>query len=340
MTLEDAISLVSARALILNNLETGAMLSVALGAAEVAEYLRDGVELSAINAPEASTLAGDPVAIEQVRRRLEDAGIAARVLPTDRAFHSWMMAPAVPRLVEFVSTITLQPPRIPCISNVTGDWLSVPDSIDPKYWGRHLRLPVRFAAGAATLCSGAPAVLLLEIGAGHSLGSFVRQAGFPAAGTVSTLPAYYERDDGRQVLEAIVAAWLAGVVVSWPQVPGRRRVALPTHPSMRVRDLPKNPRLPSEPNIIEQELVELLRELLRVAEVDRNDSFFELGGNSLSARQLLSRIHMKWKVDLPLRRLFVSPIVAELAIHIEEALVAEIEREGDKGSEVSLVDPS
>jgi phthiocerol/phenolphthiocerol synthesis type-I polyketide synthase E len=370
MTLDEAIALVAARARLLGDLAPGAMLTVALGEAEVARYLEPGVSLSAVNAPEACTLAGEPAAIERVHGRLREAGVAARPLPADRAFHSWMMDPAVPETVRLAGRMALRAPRIPCISNVTGEWLTAGEAVDPAYWGRHLRLPVRFAAGAATLCAGQPP-LLVEIGAGQALGSFVRQAGLPTAGVVATLKAHYEHDDGRQALEAVTAAWLAGVDVAWPSLhlAGRRRVSLPAYPFAKTRHIrhvepgaswPPGPAPAARPadqlagplpgtvtdaapgsvagaprpaaraaptNPVEEELVRIWRELLRVPELGIDDNFFELGGQSLVGVQLLSRIQQTWGVELPLRALFSGPTIAQLALAIEEALVAEIEGE-------------
>src|SRR6185503_11750637 len=89
-----------------------------------------------------------------------------------------------------------------------------------------------------------------------------------------------------------------------------------------------SPAAPSNP--VEEELVQIWRELLRVPAVGVDDNFFELGGQSLVGVQLLSRIRQTWAVELPLRALFAGPTIAELALAIEEALVAEIEGEASE----------
>jgi phthiocerol/phenolphthiocerol synthesis type-I polyketide synthase E len=67
----------------------------------------------------------------------------------------------------------------------------------------------------------------------------------------------------------------------------------------------------------EERLVEIWQSLLGVAPIGIHDSFFELGGQSLLAPQLLLRMHRELDVDFPMRDLFEAPTIAELAVAIE-----------------------
>jgi acyl carrier protein len=73
---------------------------------------------------------------------------------------------------------------------------------------------------------------------------------------------------------------------------------------------------PREPT--EEKLAEIWAAVLRVDRVGIRDNFFELGGHSLLATQLISRVRSAFKIELPLRDLFKSPTVAELAYVINE----------------------
>ncbi len=73
------------------------------------------------------------------------------------------------------------------------------------------------------------------------------------------------------------------------------------------------PRTPAE-----ELLVNLVRSVLKIADAGVNDNFFELGGHSLLATQMLSRIRDAFGVELPLRDFFENPVLADLALKIEQ----------------------
>ncbi|MBB5360914.1 amino acid adenylation domain-containing protein, partial [Rhodanobacter sp. ANJX3] len=64
---------------------------------------------------------------------------------------------------------------------------------------------------------------------------------------------------------------------------------------------------------IEIALAQWWSELLGVAKVGRRDDFFALGGHSLVAMRLLSRLRQRFAIDLPLATVFERPVLAALA---------------------------
>jgi amino acid adenylation domain-containing protein len=73
------------------------------------------------------------------------------------------------------------------------------------------------------------------------------------------------------------------------------------------------PRSPTE-----EILAGIWAEVLKLDQVGVHDNFFELGGHSLLATQIVSRIRSAFSIELPLRHLFQSPTVAEMAVIITE----------------------
>ncbi|UYK86711.1 amino acid adenylation domain-containing protein [Xanthomonas sacchari] len=64
---------------------------------------------------------------------------------------------------------------------------------------------------------------------------------------------------------------------------------------------------------IERALAQIWSELLGVGTVGREDHFFELGGHSLVAARLASRVRALIGVELPLRTVFMHPLLCDLA---------------------------
>ena len=70
---------------------------------------------------------------------------------------------------------------------------------------------------------------------------------------------------------------------------------------------------------IEEIVCGIWEQVLKVSPVGVNDSFFDLGGHSLLATQIMSRVEQLFSVHLPLRTLFETPTVREVARRIEQA---------------------
>jgi acyl-coenzyme A synthetase/AMP-(fatty) acid ligase/acyl carrier protein len=72
-------------------------------------------------------------------------------------------------------------------------------------------------------------------------------------------------------------------------------------------------------NPIEQQLVHLFCEVLKLERVGVHDNFFDIGGHSLLATRVIARIQEAYGVALAVRRFFESPTVEGLALAIGES---------------------
>jgi amino acid adenylation domain-containing protein len=268
LSLEDALLLVAERARLIDDLPAGAMLAVSLPEERVRPLLGGDLDVSAINSPGVCVVSGPEEAVARLRERLDADGVSSRRLPTTHAFHSRAMAPVAPALDRLARSVRLAPPRIPYVSNVTGTWITNGEATDPGYWVRHLRQPVRFAQGLATLWKSSSRVLL-EVGPGFGLSTLALQQAGEVRGDDEeerlALPSLRNEHDRQPdeafLLGALGRLWLAGVDVDWKGFYAherRRRVRLPTYPFERQRYWiePGSPGVDRKPAPQRQEVVE------------------------------------------------------------------------------------
>ncbi len=86
----------------------------------------------------------------------------------------------------------------------------------------------------------------------------------------------------------------------------------------------------------EKSLAAIWTKLLGINRVGINDNYFDLGGDSLLATQLVSQVRRVFEVELPLVDLFQHPTLAELAASIEEIIIDQMEEISDEEAEQLL----
>ncbi|HSR69774.1 MAG TPA: amino acid adenylation domain-containing protein, partial [Acidobacteriota bacterium] len=235
-SLEDALKLVAVRGRLIQRLPAGDMLAVAQSAQELKDRLGSELSLAACNAPGSCVVSGPAAAVNRLREELSESGVACRLLHTSHAFHSPMMDPMLEDFHKEVAKIDLRPPKIPFVSNLTGDWVKPEECTSPRYWVDHLRHTVRFSQGLQTLMSrGKPA--LLEVGPGNTLSALAGRS-FGEAAVPSMGHPKDPRADAFHLAKALAQLWLRGVDVDWGRVKGprrRQRIPLPTYPFSRQR---------------------------------------------------------------------------------------------------------
>ncbi|MEM9292773.1 MAG: amino acid adenylation domain-containing protein [Acidobacteriota bacterium] len=240
-TFEQGLRLVARRGQLVQSLPGGSMVSVHADENRLQELLatlrREGhiLDLAAINRPGVGVVAGSEGATAALRQRLEEEGWIHRALHTSHAFHSAMMEPAQEGFRRAFEGIELQAPKIPFVSNVSGEWIRDEEATSPDYWVRHLRATVRFSQGLEQVLEEASAVLL-EVGPNTHLATLARQ--HPARGAdhvvlSSQRHAREEAADVEALLTAAARLWLAGVPLNWETFYAqqqRLRRSLPGYP--------------------------------------------------------------------------------------------------------------
>ena len=240
MSRDDALFLVAERARLMQQLPGGAMVAIRLPFEQVKSFFGLHLSIAAINTPSATVVSGPYAEVDRLEAQLTENGIAFRRLATSHAFHSEMLDPILGSFETIVKTVRLQPPRIPWVSCLSGDWMTAAQATDPKYWVEQLRRPVNFAQAADKILERSfPA--LLEMGPGRTLGGYVKQSRRNLPDQVVLSSFQQEKDSTIEIesmLHSLGQLWIAGARVNWRQVHGgerRLRIALPTYPFERKR---------------------------------------------------------------------------------------------------------
>ena len=109
--------------------------------------------------------------------------------------------------------------------------------------------------------------------------------------------------------------------------------ALPLLPSGKVDQLALPQPGPERPNLdslfvaprtpVEETLVKIWSEVLGLDQIGIHDDFLDLGGDSLMATQVFSRVVSTFRTDVPLRSFFEAPTVAHMAAVVNQILCGE-----------------
>ncbi|MGW4059745.1 type I polyketide synthase [Amycolatopsis sp. NPDC004747] len=231
-SLADAAALVAARGRLMQALPGGgAMLAVQASEEEVAAAVEGtGLDIAAVNGPASVVVSGDQDAVAAFGARWRDQGRKTRRLRVSHAFHSARMDAMLAAFAEAAAKVTYHAPKIPVVSNVTGEPAAETDLGTPEYWVRHVRGTVRFADGvraAARLHAGP----FVELGPDGVLTALAQET-LGADERVFVAAQRADRPEFASVLLAAGRLHATGTAVDWAAVfaPAKpHRVPLPTY---------------------------------------------------------------------------------------------------------------
>ncbi|MFJ8751530.1 SDR family NAD(P)-dependent oxidoreductase [Streptomyces sp. NPDC102441] len=238
--LPDACRLVAARGAAMQSArDDGAMAALEASEEEVLETLAAGVAIAGVNGPRSVVVSGDEETVSAMIALWSDRGRRTRRLSVSHAFHSAHMDGVLAGFRAELDTVAFHEPRIPVVSNVTGEIATDGQLTSPDYWVTHVREAVRFLDGVRTLrrCG---VTEFVELGPDGVLTAMVGQAlADEATGTdggVAVPMLRSGRGDVETAFAAFAALHVRGVPVDWAAVlPTTAPVPLPRYPFQHRR---------------------------------------------------------------------------------------------------------
>lgn len=348
-TLEDALRIVSIRGKLIQSLPSGSMLSIPLSPDKVRGYLSAELSIAAINGPELCVVSGDTDAIKSLEKKLNEKNINTVILRTSHAFHSRMVEPACELFVEELKKVKFNIPSIPYISNVSGMWITRDEAVDPIYWANHLRDTVSFYKGFETLIADGYRVFL-EVGPENTLCSIINRItrSMDNSAEIHSIPSLghplSKMHDSESFARAIARLTVAGANIDWStfykkeirsRIPitgyafDRKKYWIEPQTDLFITGKDYNTRVSSnneqfeidapakfivkDGDSVEQLMIEVWSEILGYKDLRLLDNFFDLGGDSLKATQLITLINKRFGQKFSLIDLFIDPTIGSMS---------------------------
>jgi acyl transferase domain-containing protein len=235
-SLEDALRIVAQRGKLMQSTAPGKMIAIPLEEAQVRPMLNHDVFISGLNGSQTTVVSGTVTAVTALMETLKKQRVGYLPIKTSHSFHCPAMRPVREALRKTVSAVRLEKPRIPFLSNATGEWIREEQATDPAYWADQMCRAVHIPARDSAVLKSRPWVFL-EVGPGRTLSTVFMQKNVKLADVVSTLSQNSRIDEEQQFYTALGNLWVAGANLDTHRLLEKRgrRVGLPTYPFERSR---------------------------------------------------------------------------------------------------------
>jgi len=194
--------------------ERGTMAAIFADVEKVRAACGDGVSIAALNGSHV-VISGPAAGVREVAEKFE-----GKLLNVANAFHSSLMDPMLDAFESAAAQAPMKRPNIRFVSALTGAEAGG-EVVDPAYWRRHVRQPVRFAECIRNV----NADVFIEIGPKPTLIGMARHV--------------LDRDDAVMLCglnaESLATLYECGIDLDWSAQPKANTVSLPTYPFQRQR---------------------------------------------------------------------------------------------------------
>ncbi|QKV96316.1 SDR family NAD(P)-dependent oxidoreductase [Streptomyces sp. NA02950] len=359
LSLADGIRLIVARARIITEKLSGRGLMAVLDLpADQVDQSR--VAIGAVNSPGTVVISGDPDGVRAAVADCEAREIRARIVPVDYASHCDHVESIRDEVLSGVAGAATTDTGVVFYSTVVAGRVD-PATLDAEYWYRNLREPVRFADTVQALSADGYGVFV-EVSP-HPVLTMHTAATVGSAVVQPTLRR--DEEETHRLLLSMAELYSRGVDLDWRGVfTGARRVPLPTYAFQRetywvdgaAADAPvaRPVAAAAAPEAVasattgmsEQDLWTLVRGEAAVllghtdtARIGSDNTFKELGFDSVTAVQLRDRLNTATGLQMPASLAYDHPTPAAVVRHLREQFTGPGEdRAGAQGLPVSAAD--
>ncbi|CAC22144.1 thioester reductase domain-containing protein [Streptomyces coelicolor] len=215
LTLQDACTLVTARARLMQNLPThGTMIALQATEQEILPHLtghEHHLTIAAINSPTSLVISGNQTAAQHIATQLQAQGRKTKTLTVSHAFHSPHMDGMLHDFHHTATQLTYHEPTIPIVSTLTGNLATHNDLRTPTYWTDQLRNTVRYTQAIHTLHT-AGVTTYTEIGPDATLTPLTQQT----LDTTTAIPLLrHNQPETHTLLTAISRLHNRGIPINW-----------------------------------------------------------------------------------------------------------------------------
>jgi len=339
-SLSDALTIVSERGRLMNLAPTGAMLVVFSSRDSVEEFLSENLVISVENSVNNVVVSGLEGNVNRLKQKLDDASISSTILANRHPFHSPYMDEVLDDFRMAFESIILNQPNIQLISAVPGATSEQMTTVD--YWVDHLRNEVNFHAAVKNGIGIESPSVVVEIGPGTALTSFIREIlSNDDITLINTLPNNKHKHTSLNVFNSVISKlYCCGYAISLSDAGVLSKgqfIPLPTYHfepteywldykntvSNLNTETVKDSSLNNEVNDVTKVRDILLgawKQTLGLDEIGNDDEFFEIGGDSLLSVELFTIIKKEFNLRLPISTLYKYPTITLLTEKISSEL--------------------
>lgn len=325
LTFRDALKLLIKRAQLMSKLTPAKMLVVSGSKDEIEKYLLEGQEISCINTPKSLVIGSSIEKIDLLKNRLSENSIASLDLATSHAFHTSLVDPILNEFAAIIDKVEFKKAKTKIVSSVRSDI----EIFDGKYFVNQLRQAVNFNEAVRTQLDSD--VVFIDFSPKGILNSFVKSH-YKETKSQWELVNIHQNTVEKELLsitKSLAGLWCLGVDISLDSFINKanhRRVPAPVYKFRKnkywIQYNNKSGDFMNKQDIL-NELKELFEDAsgLDLNPENHDNSFLDLGLDSLFFTQFAIDVKKKFKVDITFREIMEKyDSISVLQDHLAKAL--------------------